>query len=55
MKSWGMRGMGYEEVIRNAHRILVRKSEGKRPLEGIRYRWEDNTRMDPKQKGWVGV
>jgi hypothetical protein len=30
----------------NAHRILVVKPEGKRPLGRPRRKWEDNTEMD---------
>jgi len=32
--------------LRNEHKILVRKPEGKRPLVRHRCRWEDNIRMD---------
>jgi hypothetical protein len=35
--------------------ILVRKPEGKRQLERLRGRWEDNTRMDLREIGWDGV
>ena len=31
---------------RGVHRVLVRKPEGKRPLERPRRRWEDNIRMN---------
>jgi hypothetical protein len=31
---------------RDAYRILVGKPEGKRPLERLRRRWEDNVKMD---------
>jgi len=31
---------------RGACRVLVRKPEGKRPLEKPRCRWEDNSKMD---------
>jgi len=31
---------------RVAYRVLVRKSEGKRPLGRPRHRWEDNIKMD---------
>jgi hypothetical protein len=37
---------------RNAYRILVGKPEGKRPLERLRRRWEDNIRMDLREIGW---
>jgi hypothetical protein len=33
---------------RNAYRILVGKSEGKR-------RWEDNIKMDLREIGWGGM
>jgi hypothetical protein len=41
---------GYE--MRNAHRILVGISEGKRPIRRSRPRWEDNIRMDRREIGW---
>jgi len=31
---------------RGVYRVLVRKPEGKRPLERPRRRWEDNIKMD---------
>jgi hypothetical protein len=31
---------------RNVHNILVGKPQGKRPYGRLRYRWEDNTKMD---------
>jgi hypothetical protein len=31
---------------KNAYRFLVLKSEGKRPLERPRRRWEENIKMD---------
>jgi hypothetical protein len=30
----------------HAHRVLVGKSEGKRPMGRPRHRWEDNIQMD---------
>jgi hypothetical protein len=36
---------------RNACRILVGKSEGKRP----RRRWVDNIKMDLREIGWDGM
>jgi hypothetical protein len=36
---------------RNTYRILVGKSEGKRPLGRTRPRWEDNIRMDLRDIG----
>ena len=34
------------EEGRGVHKVLVRKSEGKRPLGRPRRRWEDNIKMD---------
>jgi hypothetical protein len=44
---------------RVVYRILVGKSEGKRPLGRPRRRWEDNVRMDLEEVGcgcgdWIG-
>jgi hypothetical protein len=36
----------------NAYRILVGKPEGKRPLERLRRRWEDNIKMDLREIEW---
>jgi len=38
--------------MRNAHKILVGKQEGKRSLRGPRHTWEDNTGMDGKEVRW---
>jgi hypothetical protein len=32
--------------MRNAYTILVKKTEGKRPLERYGCRWEDNIKID---------
>jgi transcription termination factor 2 len=40
--------MGEERV---AHRVLVGKPEGKRPLGRSRRRWEDNIKMDLQEVG----
>jgi hypothetical protein len=40
---------------RNAHRILVGKPEGKRPLGRPRRRWEDNIKMNLREIGWGGM
>jgi hypothetical protein len=38
------------------YRILVGKTEGKRPLGKPRSRWEDNIKMDLKDVGlWAGL
>jgi hypothetical protein len=34
---------------------LVGKSEGKSPLKRLRYRWEDNIRMDLREIEWEVV
>ena len=36
---------------RGVHRVLVGKSEGKRPLRRSRLRWEDNIKMDLHEVG----
>jgi len=36
---------------RGVYRILVGKSEGKRPLGRLRRRWEDNIETDPQEVG----
>jgi hypothetical protein len=40
---------------RNAYRILVGKTEGKRPLGRPRRRWMDSIKMDLGEIGWDGV
>jgi hypothetical protein len=40
---------------RNAYRLLVGKSEGKRPPGRPRRRWLDSIRMDPLEAGWASV
>jgi hypothetical protein len=47
-----MAHMGEE---RKVYRILMGKSEGKRPLERPRHRWEDGIRMDLRETGWGSV
>jgi hypothetical protein len=39
-------------VRRGAYRILVGKSDGRRPLVKPRCRWEDNIKMDLQEVGW---
>jgi len=39
---------------RGVYRVLVRKSEGKRPLGRPRRRWEDNIKMDLQEVGCEG-
>jgi hypothetical protein len=40
---------------RNAYRLLMKKPEGKRPLERPRRRWVDNIRMYVGEVGWGDV
>jgi hypothetical protein len=40
---------------RNAHRLLVGKPEGKRPVGRPSRRWVDNIKMDLLEIGWGGV
>jgi hypothetical protein len=42
---------------RGIYRVLVGKPKGKRPLERLRHRWEDNIKMDLQEVGcgvWTG-
>jgi hypothetical protein len=58
MKSTRMRWAGHVACMRaprTADRILVEKSEGKRPLGRPRCRWEDNTKMDLREIEWGSV
>jgi hypothetical protein len=45
-------GMG---KIKNAYKILVGKSEEKRPLGRPRRRWEKNIKVDLREIGWEDV
>jgi hypothetical protein len=40
---------------RNLYRVLVGKHEGKRPLGRPRRRWEDNIKMDLRERGIDGA
>jgi hypothetical protein len=40
---------------RGVYRVLVGKTEGKRPLGGPMRRWEDNIKMDLQQVGCEGM
>jgi len=58
IKSRGMRWTGHvarKGEKRVAHRVLVGKSEGKRPLGRPRRRWEDNIKMDLQELGCGGM
>jgi hypothetical protein len=43
------------EEMRNAYNILVGKPDGKRPFGRPGRRWEDNIRMDLREKCWKVV
>ena len=55
-----MRWAGYVARMgerRGVYRVLVGKSEGKRPLGRPRRKGEDNIKMDPEKVGcgvWIG-
>jgi hypothetical protein len=54
VKSRRMRWAGHEAHMgedRCVHRVLVGKSEGKRPLGRPGHRWEDNIKMDLQEVG----
>jgi hypothetical protein len=54
IKSRRMRSVGHVARMgerRGVRRVLVRKPEGKRPLERPRRRWEDNIKMDLQEVG----
>jgi hypothetical protein len=54
VKSRRMRWAGHVARMgedRGVHRILVGKSEGKRPLGRQRHRWEDNIKMELQEVG----
>jgi hypothetical protein len=40
---------------RGAYRILVGRTEGRRPLGRPRCRWENNIKVDLQEVGWVGM
>jgi len=40
---------------RGGYRVVVRKPEGKRPLERHRRKWEGNIKMDLQEVGCGGV
>ena len=44
--------MWYVWQRRDTYRILVGTSEGMRPLERPRRKWEDNIEMDLREVGW---
>jgi hypothetical protein len=60
IKSWRVRWAGHAVRMgarRNAYRILMGKTEGKRPLGRPKCRWEANIKMDLREDGmvWIGL
>ena len=58
MKSRIMRWAGHVERVwekKSAHRVLVGKPEGKRPLEGPKHRRKDNVTMGLQKVEWKGM
>jgi len=41
--------------MRNGYKMLVGKSEGKRPFGRCRRKWDNNTKLDLKYIGWEFV
>jgi hypothetical protein len=41
--------------MQHASRISVGKPERRRPLRIPRFRWEDNIKMDLRERGWGGM
>jgi hypothetical protein len=57
IKSRRMRWVGHVARMgegRNVYRLLMGKSEGERPLERPRCRWDDGIKMDLREMGWGG-
>jgi hypothetical protein len=54
MEGWVRHVACMREMI-DVYKILVGKSEGKRPLRQPRHRWEDYIKMDIREIGWEGV
>jgi hypothetical protein len=58
MKSRRMRWAGHVARMGetgNANRILVGKTEGKRPLRRLKRRWVDDIKIDLREIGWDGM
>jgi hypothetical protein len=58
IKSRRMRWAGHVARMgegRNVYRVLVGRSEGKRPLGRPRRRWDGGIKMDLSEIGWGGV
>ena len=48
------RACGMYGERRDAYRFFDGETDGKRPLERSRHRWEDNIEMDLQEVGWSG-
>ena len=56
IKSRKMRWAGHlARMGRGVYRVLVRKTEGKRPLGRPKHRWNSNIKMDLKEVGCEGM
>jgi hypothetical protein len=58
IKSRRMKWVGHVACMgegRGVHRVLVGRSEGKRPLGRHRHRWKDNIKMDLREIGISGA
>ena len=58
IKGRRMRWVGHVAPMgekRGVYRVLVGKSEGKRPLGRSRHRWDDNIKMDLQEVGCGGM
>jgi hypothetical protein len=56
IKSRRMRWTGHVACMgegRSVYRVLVGRSEGKRPLGRCRHRWEDNIKIDINGMNWI--
>jgi hypothetical protein len=52
---WNVRRLRRVGSLITVARILVGKSEGKKPLGRPRRRWKDNIKMDLREVGWDGM
>ena len=58
IKSRRMRWAGHVACVGDSkavYRVVMGRSEGKRPLGRPRRRWVDNIKMNIQEVGWVGV
>jgi hypothetical protein len=58
IKSRRMRWAGHVALMgegRGVYRVLVGKPEGKRPLGRPRHKWEDNIKLDLRERGIDGA